>query len=164
MLNTYLSMVIERVLENGGMINKFAGDSIMAVWNTPQAQEGHARLAAKAACEIQQAIIGLQEKRRSLPRVQFGIGINTGQVVAGNVGSSGRTEYTVIGDAVNLASRICGAAPGTEIWIGPETYRQIREYAECAALPPQTFKGKAEPVAVYRLVSCKPQAGSSLSG
>jgi adenylate cyclase len=155
MLNTYLSIVIDRVLKNGGMVNKFAGDSIMAVWNAPQVQEGHARLAAIAAWEIQQEVTGLQERDTSLPRVQFGIGINTGQVVAGNVGSSGRTEYTVIGDAVNLASRICSATPGTEVWIGPETYRHIKECAECAALELQTFKGKAEPVAVYRLISCQ---------
>jgi adenylate cyclase len=155
MLNTYLSLVIERVLKNSGMVNKFAGDSIMAVWNAPQMQEGHARLAAKAACEIQQGMTKLQENDPELPKVQFGIGINSGQVVAGNVGSSGRTEYTVIGDAVNLASRICGATPGTEIWIGPETYRQIKECSDCAALELQTFKGKAELVAVYRLISCQ---------
>jgi adenylate cyclase len=155
MLNTYLSLVIERVLQNSGMVNKFAGDSIMAVWNAPQRQEGHARLAAKAACEIQQGMTKLQEKHSELPKVQFGIGINTGQAVAGNVGSSGRTEYTVIGDAVNLASRICAATPGTEIWVGPETHQRIKEYSETEALELQTFKGKAEPVAVYRLVSCQ---------
>jgi adenylate cyclase len=155
MLNTYLSLVIDRVLKNSGMVNKFAGDSIMAVWNAPQAQEGHAKLAARAACEIQQGMTKLQEKDTELPPVHFGIGINTGQVVAGNVGSSGRTEYTVIGDAVNLASRICAATPGTEVWIGPETYRQIKDYAECAAMERQTFKGKAEPVTVYRLISCQ---------
>ena len=155
MFNAYLSIVIDKVLENGGMVNKSAGDSILAVWNAPQAQEEHARLATKAAWEIQRGVAELQEKDTSLPRAQFGIGINTGQVVAGNVGSSGRTEYTVIGDAVNLASRICSATPGTEIWIGPETYRQTKECVECVALELQAFKGKAELVAVYRLISCK---------
>jgi len=155
MLNTHLSIVIDKVLKNSGMINKFAGDSIMAVWNAPQVQDEHARLATRAAWEIQQAVTELQERDASLPRVQFGIGINTGPVVAGNVGSSGRTEYTVIGDAVNLASRICSATPGTEIWIGPETYRQTKECTETLTLEPQTFKGKAEPVAVYRLVRCQ---------
>ncbi len=155
MLNTYLTVVIDKVLENGGMVNKFAGDNIMAVWNAPQPQEEHARLAAKAACEIQHSLAELQEKDTSLPRAQFGIGINTGQVVAGNVGSSGRTEYTVIGDAVNLASRICSVTPATEVWIGPETYRRINQLAECLTLALQSFKGKAEMVQVYRLLSCK---------
>jgi adenylate cyclase len=155
MLNAHLGVAIDRVLANGGMVNKFAGDNIMAVWNAPQPQAEHARLACKAACEIQHGLAELQEKDPSLPRAQFGIGINTGQVVAGNVGSSGRTEYTVIGDAVNLASRICSATPATEIWIGPETYRQTQEIAECITLELQTFKGKTEKVAVYRLISCK---------
>jgi adenylate cyclase len=155
MLNAHLGVAIDRVLANGGMVNKFAGDNIMAVWNAPQPQAEHARLACKAACEIQHGLAELQEKDPSLPRAQFGIGINTGQVVAGNVGSSGRTEYTVIGDAVNLASRICSSTPATEIWIGPETYRQTKELAECITLELQTFKGKTEKVAVYRLISCK---------
>jgi adenylate cyclase len=155
MLNTYLSVIIDRVLENDGMVNKFAGDNIMAVWNAPQRQQEHARLAAKAAWEAQQAISEMEAKDASLPRVQFGIGINTGEVLAGNVGSSGRTEYTVIGDAVNLASRICGATPGTEVWLGPETYRQIKEHVEAVPLDPQAFKGKTERVVVYRLAGWK---------
>jgi len=155
MLNAHLGVAIDKVLANGGMVNKFAGDNIMAVWNAPQPQEEHARLACKAACEIQHGLAELQEKDPSLPKAQFGIGINTGSVVAGNVGSSGRTEYTVIGDAVNLASRICSATPATEIWIGPETFRQTKEQAECFTLELQTFKGKAEQVQVYRLLSCR---------
>lgn len=155
MLNTYLSIMIERVLENGGMVNKFAGDNIMAVWNAPQEQDGHARLAAKAAWEAQQGIVEIQQKDPSIPRAQFGIGINTGQAVAGNVGSSGRTEYTVIGDAVNLASRICSGTTGGEVWLGPETYRQVKDYIEVDALPPQEFKGKSEKVPVFRLTGWK---------
>ena len=151
MLNTYLSIIIDKVLENSGMVNKFAGDNIMAVWNAPQDMPEHARLAAKAAWESQRAIEQLQEQDSSLPKVQFGIGINTGEALAGNVGSAGRTEYTVIGDAVNLASRICSATPGTEVWLGPETYRQVKDQIQSEALEPQAFKGKAELVRVYRL-------------
>jgi len=155
MLNNYLSIMIERVLDNDGMVNKFAGDNIMAVWNAPQFQQEHAKLAVKAAWEAQRAIMDRQHDDPSLPRVQFGIGINTGEAVAGNVGSSGRAEYTVIGDAVNLAARICGATPGDEVWIGAETYRQVKDYVEVEELEPQSFKGKAEPVAVYRVVGLK---------
>jgi adenylate cyclase len=155
MLNSYLSIIVKQLLDNEGMVNKFAGDNIMAVWNAPQFQQQHARLAVKAAWETQQAIIERQRDDLSLPRVQFGIGINTGEALAGNVGSAGRTEYTVIGDAVNMASRICGAAPGGEIWIGPETYHQVMDYTEVEEIEPQYFKGKAEPVVVFRVVGLK---------
>jgi len=155
MLNEHLSIIIDRVLQNGGMVNKFAGDNIMAVWNAPEIQEDHARLAVKAAMEAQQALMALPQSDPSLPRVQFGIGINTGKAIAGNVGSAGRVEYTVIGDSVNLASRICSNTPGDETWIGPETYRQAQEHLEVQELEAQTFKGKAEPVKVYRVITCK---------
>ncbi len=122
-LNKYLSVLIERVLANEGMINKFAGDNIMAVWNAPQDQPDQALLAVKAALEGQQAMENMPQDE-SQPKVQFGIGINTGPAVAGNVGSEGRTEYTIIGDAVNLASRLCSNAPGGQVWIGPHTYER----------------------------------------
>jgi adenylate cyclase len=151
MLNTYLSVIIDHVLANEGMVNKFAGDNIMAVWNAPQEQPDHALLAARAAWNAQKAIKELQERDPSLPPVQFGIGINTGQALAGNIGSSGRSEYTVIGDAVNLASRICGATPGGDVWLGPDTYGHIKDLAQATSQPPQAFKGKSGPVVVYHL-------------
>ena len=155
MLNTYLSVMIERVMKNNGIVNKFAGDNIMGVWNAPEAEQKHALLAVKAAMEAQQAIVKMQQEDPSLPRVQFGIGINTGNAVAGSLGSMGRAEYTVIGDAVNLASRICSAATGGEVWIGPETYQQVKNDVETEQLPPQSFKGKAEQVVVYKVLSLK---------
>jgi adenylate cyclase len=156
-LNKYLSLIIERVLANEGMINKFAGDNIMAVWNAPQDQPSHALLAVKAALEGQQAIADMPQDD-SLPKVQFGIGINTGPAVAGNVGSEGRTEYTIIGDTVNLASRLCSNAPGGQTWIGPNIYEQVKDAVDVEALEPQKFKGKAEPIPVYRALRLRKQS------
>jgi adenylate cyclase len=160
MLNTYLGIVIERVLANQGMINKFAGDNILAIWNAPQDQPHHAMLAVKAALESQEAIQQIRKDNPNLPIVQLGIGIHSGEAMAGNMGSEGRTEYTVIGDAINVASRLCSSAPGSCIWIGPQTYEQVKDMVEVEKLELQYFKGKAEPLAVYRVLRLRRQEGS----
>jgi adenylate cyclase len=113
-------------------------------------------LAVKAAWEAQQKLAELQQSDDRLRPVQFGIGINTGIALAGNIGSVGRTEYTVIGDSINVASRICSSAPGGQVWIGAETYNQTKDYIEAEELEPQKLKGKAEPVIVYRVTACRP--------
>jgi adenylate cyclase len=156
MLNTYLSVIADAVVRHDGIVNKFVGDNIMAVWNAPQSQPEHALLAVKAAWEAQQKLAELRQRdNRPLP-VQFGIGINTGVAVAGNVGSAGRSEYTVIGDSVNTASRICSSTPGNEVWIGPETYNQTKDYVETEQLAPQSLKGKEAPIVLYRVTAWRP--------
>jgi adenylate cyclase len=157
-LNRYLGIIIDCILANGGMINKFAGDSIMAIWNAPQDQADHARLAVKAAVEAQQAAAKIPVGADD-PKVQFGIGINTGPALAGSIGSEGRAEYTVIGDTVNLASRICASTPGGQVWIGAQTYEQVKTLIEVEELEPQVFKGKAEPVKVYHVLKLLGEEG-----
>jgi len=163
MLNTYLSVITDAVVQHDGIVNKFAGDSIMAVWNAPQSQPEHARLAVKAAWEAQQKVAELQQSDSQLLPVQFGIGVNTGIALAGNVGSVGRTEYTVIGDSVNTTSRICSSTPGGEVWIGAETYNQTKDYIETEKLEPQSLKGKAAPVTVYRVTAWRPMTPQNKS-
>jgi adenylate cyclase len=157
-LNRYLGIIIDCILANGGMINKFAGDSIMAIWNAPQDQSDHARLAVKAAVEAQQAAAKLPVGADD-PKVQFGIGINTGPALAGSIGSEGRAEYTVIGDTVNLASRICSGTPGGQVWIGSLTYEHVKALIDVEELEPQVFKGKAEPVKVYQVLKLLGEEG-----
>jgi adenylate cyclase len=152
-LNTYFSVIIDKVLQNGGTINKFAGDNIMAFWNAPQEQPDHALLAIKAACGCQKGIREIRDNK-SQKGLQFGIGINTGYVVAGNIGSVGRMEYTVIGDAVNMASRICEDTPGDEIWIGDQTFNKTKANIEVISLEPRVFKGKQEKQIVYKVIDC----------
>ncbi len=154
MLNTYLSVVADAVVHHDGIVNKFAGDNIMAVWNAPQLQPEHAVLAVRAAWEAQQKLAELRQKDVGSLPVQFGIGINTGVALAGNIGSAGRSEYTVIGDSVNTASRICSSTPGGEVWIGAETYNEAKDHIEICELEAQQVKGKSEPIKVYRVTAC----------
>ena len=151
MLNAYLSVVVDEVVRYDGIVNKFGGDNIMAVWNAPQSQAEHALLAVQAAWEAQRRIAELQRSDSRLLPVQLGIGINTGAALAGNVGSAGRSEYTVIGDSINTASRICGSTPGGEVWIGAATYDRTRDHLETEELEPQQVKGKSAPVRVYQV-------------
>jgi adenylate cyclase len=149
MLNSCLPILIDAIVRNGGLVNKFAGDNLMGVWNAPQNEPEHPISAITAAFEAQKEMTGKESGDIGRACVQFGIGINTGKVLAGNVGSLGRAEYTVIGDAVNIASRICGIAQGGQILIGPDTYSQAKDFLEVEALEPQIFKGKSKPVPVY---------------
>jgi len=155
MLNSCLPVMIDSITRNGGLVNKFAGDSLMGVWNAPQSQSGHPYLAVKAAWEAQNEMKKKEVNNALLAGVRFGIGINTGRAIAGNVGSLGRAEYTVIGDAVNLASRICSVAVGGGILIGPDTYEQIKDRINVEAQPPQTFKGKSMPIVTYLVIGLK---------
>jgi adenylate cyclase len=152
-LNTYLSAVINTVLEYNGMVNKFGGDSVMAIWNVPTPCEGHALMAIKAATEIQNQVKELQENNPLLPKIEFGIGINTGAVLAGNMGSEARLEYSVVGDAVNIAARLTSLAEGGKIWIGSNTYEQTKDYIAAEPLEPLTVKGKREPLQVYEILN-----------
>jgi adenylate cyclase len=156
MLNSYLSVVADAVVQHDGIVHKFGGDSLIAVWNAPHDQPEHALLAVKAAWEAQHKVAELQQSDNRLVPVHFGIGVNTGAALAGNVGSVGRTEYTVIGDSINTASRICSNTPGGEVWIGPETYNQTKDYLETEELGSQSLKGKAAPLAVYRVTGLRP--------
>jgi len=156
-LNTYLSIIITAVLKYGGMINKFGGDSVMAIWNVPVESEGHALLATRAAIYAQRAIRERQEKETTLPKMEFGIGINTGQVVAGNMGSEERLEYSVIGDAVNTAAKLASATPGGKVWIGANTFERVKDEVTTKPLDPLAVKGKQQPVEAYEVVDIKNQ-------
>jgi class 3 adenylate cyclase len=150
-LNRYLSVIIRSVLRHEGMVNKFGGDSIMAIWNVPVDCKGHALMAAKAAFSAQQDLLDFQGKTPNLPRMEFGIGVNTGTVVAGNMGSVDRLEYSVIGDAVNTASRLAGITPGRRVWIGSETYEMIKDFVEAVPMEPVSLKGKSATFQTYEV-------------
>jgi adenylate cyclase len=151
-LNTYLSTIVEVLLKYDATINKFGGDSIMAIWNVPAPCENHPLMAVKAAKEAQDAIEEIHEKNQGLPKIGFGIGINTGMAVAGNTGSKDRMEYTVIGDTVNLAARLTGVTPAGKLWIGSKTFELVKGHIKAKPLHALEVKGKREPIEAYEVI------------
>lgn len=152
-INQYLSVIIKSVIRHDGMINKFGGDSIMAIWNVPIICPDHALAATRAGVEAQQSINELSQSLVSLPKIKFGIGVNTGIAVAGNMGSMDRLEYSVIGDSVNVASRLAGIAEGGKVWIGVDTYNLIKGYVTVKQLAPLSLKGKQAQYQAYEILN-----------
>lgn len=152
LLNEYLALVTDAVIKHGGHLNKFAGDEAMAVFGAPLAELKHAEAAVKAALEIQKSMAAFnQESAKQHFKLEVGIGINSGEVVAGNLGSSRRMEYTVIGDHVNVAARLTSIAKGGEILITKRTYDAIRNKdgltVEERGMAP--VKGRKKEITVY---------------
>jgi adenylate cyclase len=159
LLNRYLTAMTDIILASGGIIDKYEGDAIMAFWGAPLPQEDHAARGCLAALENQARLAELREEfiRTGLPPVFARIGLNTGEMIIGNLGSSQRFDFTVIGDSVNLASRLEGAGKeyGTAILISEETYRQAQAAVEVRELDLLQVKGKQLPVRIYELIAKK---------
>jgi len=153
LLSEYLSEMVEVIFEHGGTLDKFIGDAIMALWGAPIAHPGDPDRAIHAAVAMQRAIAELNHRWASQgrPEIGVGIGINHGDVFAGNIGSHRRLEYTVIGDAVNVAARLCAEAGPGEILVSEAFLRVLRDQVECEFLPEMGLKGKAQVVQVYRV-------------
>lgn len=143
----YLVPVVERY---GGIVDKFIGDEIMAVFGAPRSVERHAEHALRAALAMFDALQDYNHSRGVA--LALHAGVSTGEVIAGAVGSSGRRDYSVTGDAVNVAARLEGAAQGGEIVAGPSTYRQTSHLFDFEALEPLSLKGKSHPLTAYRLI------------
>jgi adenylate cyclase len=153
LLTDYFTEMVEIVFEHGGTLDKFIGDALMSLWGAPLARMDDADRAIGAAIAMQRALERLNEgwQREGRPTLKAGIGINVGEVFAGNIGSERRLEYTVIGDAVNTASRLCSEASPGEILISEALYRALTKPPPVTALPPLPLKGKAQTILVYRV-------------
>lgn len=151
LLNRYFTAVVPILLDEGGTVDKFVGDAVMAIFNTPILQPDHAVRAVRAAYRMQQTIAELVRDRPDWPR--FRIGVNTGSVLVGNIGSDQLRNYTAIGDAVNVAARLETAAEPGQILMGATTYELVRHVVTAEPAQPVEAKGKAEPVMAYRLLS-----------
>ncbi|HEX4574815.1 MAG TPA: adenylate/guanylate cyclase domain-containing protein, partial [Gemmatimonadales bacterium] len=153
LLTEYFTEMVEMVFEHGGTLDKFMGDAIMALWGAPIAHEDDADRALRCALGQLTALEKLNAKwqEQGRPELRIGIGINFGEVFAGNIGSDRRLEYTVIGDAVNTAKRLCDTAGPNEILISEPFYQQLKKPAKHEALEPIQVKGKSKKIPVYRV-------------
>lgn len=153
MLNEHFDAMTKCILHHRGTLDKFVGDQVMAIFGAPIYQEAHALKAIKAAIEMQheQEILEKKWKKEGII-VKIGIGINTGDAVVGNIGCNVRTDYTVIGDAVNVAARLCSAAAGGQILISEETYQEVKKSVKVEKLTPIQVKGKSKPIQIYSVL------------
>ena len=153
LLNTYFTRMIEVISAHQGMVDKFIGDAIMALFGAPIRRENDPLLAVQCALEMQRQmkILNVERTNKGLPPLTMGIGINTGAVIAGNIGSLHRMEYTVIGDTVNIASRLEGASRIGDVLITEATYLKIKDDVQVTRLEPMIFKGKSAQINVYRV-------------
>jgi adenylate cyclase len=153
LLTEYFTEMVDIVFEHSGTLDKFMGDAIMALWGAPIAHEDDADRAMQCAIDQLATLEKMNAKWREQqrPPVAIGIGINFGEVFAGNIGSNRRLEYTVIGDAVNTASRLCSSAGLNEILISEPFYKALKNPPKVEALDPIQVKGKAKKVPVYRV-------------
>jgi adenylate cyclase len=153
-LNEYFSIATKHILEHGGYVDKFIGDAVMGVFCLPIAQNDHAERAVRAAIAMQQE---LQQNAgsKNLLLTKIGIGINSGVLVSGNLGSDIKMEYTVIGDNVNIASRVLAVAESGKIIITDPTFEMTKHLISVSPLPPQKVKGKTEPLGVFEVLGLK---------
>ncbi len=153
LLGEYFNEMVEIVFRHGGTLDKFIGDAIMALWGAPIATADDADKAMQAAIDMQRALVPLNEhwKATGKPEIAIGIGINFGEVFAGNIGSEQRMEYTVLGDAVNTASRLCSNAGRGEIMISEPFFQRLKSSPGVESRDPIKVKGKSRPVPIYHV-------------
>jgi len=156
LLNAYFTPMTRIVLEHLGTLDKYIGDALMALWGAPVHFSGHALKACEAALAMQAAVQGLQREwqNRGWPPLYPRLGVHSGPVIAGNIGSQELFNYTAIGDTVNLAARLEGANKvyGTNILLSGSTYRRVKEVMLARELDLIQVKGREQPVAVYELL------------
>ena len=153
-LNQYLEITTKAVFDNGGTVDKFIGDATMALFNAPLDQDDYVFRAVKTGLDMAAGGRALEKELEKLAgkKVGFGIGINCGEAVIGNIGTAKRMEYTAIGNTVNTAARLESRAKAGEVLISPEVYERLKGRIQVESLGPCTLKGIAEPVEIFRVI------------
>jgi len=154
-LNQYLDIGARAVLAEEGTLDKILGDCVVAIFNAPLRQTDHVLRAVRAALEIQAGVARLHERIPRIYWLDYGVGINVGDVVVGIIGTEKQVNYTAIGSSVNLASRLQSAAAPGQILISHTAYQRVEKYVEVRQLPPMEVKGFREPITVYELLGLK---------
>lgn len=156
-LNEYLDFCTKSIFRYEGTLDKFIGDGVMSIFGAPIEQNDHSERAVLAALDMKKYAVRLIDdlQERYGVAVYFGIGINSGSAVIGNIGSEERVDYTAIGDTVNLAARLEANAKPGQILISSETYERVKDRFECIVLEPILVKGKEKPVQVYEVIGEK---------
>src|SRR6185312_6729128 len=165
-LSEYFSEMVEVIFEHGGTLDKFIGDAIMALWGAPIAHADDPDRALRAAVAMQRGVARLNEQwaLAGRPEIGVGIGINYGEVFAGNIGSHRRLEYTVIGDAVNVAHRLCAEAGPGEILVSEALCQVVKDHADYEYLPAMALRGRTRSVQVYKVKGVSGEAGKRGGG
>ena len=152
-MNRYMTAMTAKIIENNGTLDKYIGDAQMAFWNAPLDEPNHAKMALKTALQMMESLDAFNDEitKEGIPAFGMGLGINTGTVVVGNMGSSQRFDYTCLGDSVNLASRLEGQSKsyGVRIVLGTDTARQVRDEYDVIEMDNIAVKGKTEGVKIY---------------
>jgi len=153
-LNEYFSMMVDVVFEHNGWIDKFIGDALMVIFGIPVKADDDAARAVVTGLRMKEAVMRFNEKRASEGKepIHIGIGINSGMVIAGNVGSQARMNYTVVGDAVNVASRLVALSRQENIIISQNTYELVKDRFIIEGRDKVYLKGKDEPQQVYEVI------------
>ena len=156
MLNDYFETMVEAVFNHKGTLDKFIGDALMAVFGAPLPLENHGWSAVEAALDMRERLVHFNRSRQASgqPEINIGIGLSSGEVVSGNIGSRKKMEYTVIGDGVNLSSRLEGVTKqyGCDIVMSEHTYERCRDLVWVRELDLTRVKGKTKPVKIYELI------------
>jgi len=154
-LNQYLNVGGEAVLSEEGTLDKILGDCVVALFNAPLPQTDHTLRAVRAALKIQEGVARLHEQMPPAYQLSYGVGINIGDAVVGNIGTEHQMNYTAIGSSVNLAKRLQEAAAPGQILLSHAAYRRVEPHIHAQPLPPIEAKGFSEPITVYELLGLR---------
>ena len=154
MLNVYFELMVDIVFQEEGTVDKFVGDEIMVLYGAPVDHPDDPARAVRGALEMQRSLVAFNQDREKSgePPIRIGIGINSGDLVAGYIGSSRTMGYSVIGDTVNVASRLCSLAKADEILISEATYRQVKGQFKVKEMEPVQVKGRKKPIHIYQVL------------